>query len=41
MSAVVLTLLGVGVALAFAGSVVWSLEGAPAGLGLAVLTVSA
>jgi hypothetical protein len=27
-----------GVALAFAGSVVWSLEGAPGGLGLAVLT---
>lgn len=32
-------LLGAGVVLAFAGSVVWSLEGAPGGLGLAVLTV--
>jgi hypothetical protein len=32
-------LLGAGVALTFAGSVVWSLEGAPGGLGLAVLTV--
>jgi hypothetical protein len=32
-------LLGAGVVLTFAGSVVWSLEGAPGGLGLAVLTV--
>jgi hypothetical protein len=34
-------LLGAGIALAFAGSVVWSLEGAPAGLMVAVLTVAA
>jgi hypothetical protein len=40
-SATVLALLGAGVALAFAGSVVWSLEGAPAGLGIAVMTVAA
>jgi hypothetical protein len=32
-------LLGAGVVLAFTGSVVWSVEGAPGGLGLAVLTV--
>ncbi len=32
-------LLAAGVVLAFAGSVVWSLEGAPGGLALAVLTV--
>jgi hypothetical protein len=34
-------LLGAGIALAFAGSVVWSLEGAPAGLLVAVLNVAA
>ena len=33
-------LLGAGVALAFAGSVIWSLEGAPGGLGLALVTVA-
>lgn len=36
-----LALFGAGVALSFAGSVVWSLEGAPGGLALAVLTVGA
>jgi hypothetical protein len=34
-------LLLAGVVLAFAGSIVWSVEGAPAGLGLVVLTIAA
>src|SRR5947209_8016613 len=37
----VLTLLGVGVGLAFLGSLSWSLEGAPGGRALIVLTAAA
>jgi hypothetical protein len=37
----IFALLGVGVALAFIGSIVWSIEGAPGGLGLAVVATAA